>query len=73
VSGGVGTKLADDSAGVIALPAQPDVRVLDLLRAIDGAALAGDLHAVRRLVAAAAHGIGADVTTPGARKGNGKP
>jgi hypothetical protein len=38
---------------VTPLPMRPEVRVLDLLRAIDGAAIAGDLHAVRALASAA--------------------
>ena len=42
-----------ERADVTPLPMRPEVRVLDLLRAIDGAVIAGDLHAARALVAAA--------------------
>jgi len=49
-------QLAPDAA-VSALPASPRVGVLDLLRAIDAAALAGDLHRVRSLVAAAVESV----------------
>jgi hypothetical protein len=45
--------LPESAARVAALPARPLVRVLDLLRAIDGAAVVGDLFAVRALTAAA--------------------
>jgi len=45
------TMSGDDS--IVPIPARPEVRLLDILAAIDAAALAGDLHAVRRLVAEA--------------------
>jgi hypothetical protein len=35
------------------IPARPAVRMVDLLAAIDAAALAGDVHAVRALAAEA--------------------
>lgn len=41
----------------IPLPVHPAVRVLDLLRAIDGAAVLGDLFAVRALASAAVRQI----------------
>ena len=44
----------------VPLPARPVVRVLDLLRAIDGAAVAGDLFAVRALTAAAVRQLEGD-------------
>ena len=41
------------SAQVVTIPARPAVRVLDLLRAIDAAIVAGDLHPARALLAEA--------------------
>lgn len=46
------TILLDDSVAVI--PAHPAVRLLDILAALDAAALVGDLHTVRSLAAEAA-------------------
>lgn len=45
---------------VEALPARPHVRVLDLVRACDGAAIAGDLHAVRALLASIVRALESD-------------
>lgn len=53
---------AQSDAQVRALPAAPVVRVLDLLRAIDGAALVGDMFAVRALCAAAMRALDAKPT-----------
>jgi hypothetical protein len=53
----------------VPVPAQPAVRVLDLLRAIDAAAVEGELFAVRALTAAAVHHI-AQETSEAERAGD---
>ena len=48
----------DDSASrVAALSVRPNVRVIDLVRALEAAAFAGELHAVRQLAEAAVRAL----------------
>lgn len=60
-----------EQAAVTPLPMRAEVRVLDLLRAIDGAVIAGDLHAARALVAAAVRQLEGDADAKGTRGGKG--